>query len=122
MTGRIALVVLGGVAACGEDVDPRPARLAYIAPAILQPACATASCHSRQGEAAGLRFDRDDLGVLRSELILRTLIYVGQPEGSPLVTTFLRGANTDLRMPPDAPLPEADIALIEAWIAAGAPE
>jgi hypothetical protein len=41
---------------------------------------------------------------------------------SPLVTTFLRGENTGLRMPPDGPLPEADIRLIEAWIASEALE
>lgn len=51
----------------------------------------------------------------------RTLIFAGQPEGSPLLN-WLRGSEgVPTRMPPDQPLPAADIALIEKWIADGAP-
>jgi hypothetical protein len=107
--------------ACVADVDDRPATLSYLAPRIFRPSCATASCHSTLSRAAGLDLETADLATLRAELVFRTLVYPGQPEGSPLVN-FLRGEDVPLRMPPDAPLPEADIQLVERWIAEGAPE
>ena len=119
---RRAALPLLVLAACGGDVDDRPATLGYLAPAILRPACATAACHSSQTRAAELDLELDDLRVLRADLVFRTLIYPGQPEGSPLIGFLRGGTNVPFRMPPDAPLPEADIQLVERWIAAGAPE
>jgi hypothetical protein len=116
----LAFLLLG--AACAADVDERPARLSYLAPAILRPSCATSSCHAAEGaRAADLVLDEENLAELRAELLRRTLVYPGRPEGSPLLN-FLTGQGVPLRMPPDLPLPAADIALVEAWIAAGAPE
>jgi hypothetical protein len=112
----LALALL--VAACGGD-DDRPATLSYILPAILEPSCATARCHAGEDAPTGLRFDEMDPEALRRELEDRTLVFTGQPAGSPLLN-WLRGSrDVPTRMPPDQPLADADIALIERWIAEG---
>lgn len=117
---RQALAILALAAACGEEGVARPARLAYLMPAIFRPSCATASCHAGDAPVAGLAFDVSPAEV-RRVLLDNSLVYAGEPEGSPLLN-FLRGEDVPRRMPPDGPLPEADIALVEAWIVAGAPE
>jgi hypothetical protein len=118
MTRRLALLWI--VAGCG-DADPadRPARFAYIQAAILEPSCATAGCHSELSRTAGLVLEGDSDRVL-DELVDEGFVYPGVVEASPLLY-FLRGELGAVRMPPDAPLPEGDIALIERWIDAGAP-
>lgn len=137
------LVWTGG---CGSENDPRAAEWAYISPVILQPSCATTSCHSRAEAAAGL--DLSDPGrayeslfelevwviepmatpgrggckVARGTVVCprprRPLVIPFNPAQSRLVT-MLR-ANGAARMPPDRPLPEVDVRLIERWILNGA--
>ena len=130
--------MLGG---CGDD--PRPAVWAYIAPVIMQPSCATQSCHSRAAAVAGLDFSDPDRGFTsltglrvwvvdpmggagcmsyRGQTVcqrdFRPLITPFNPEQSRLVNMLrARGAR---RMPPDRPLTEADIRLVEKWIRNGA--
>jgi hypothetical protein len=142
----LALLGAGVVPACSGD--PRPAEWAYISPAIMQPNCATASCHSRATAAAGLDFsdahrgyqsltklwvwvpnptpaDKQNLhcgtssgGTPVCDEYFRPLVTPYVPAESRLVNTLrARGA---LRMPPDRPLNEADIRLIEQWILDGA--
>ena len=132
-------------AGCGDAVDRRPATWGYISPAILQPNCATVSCHSTAAAAAGLDFSDPDRGYQSltglSVLILdptqkedKDCMKVGNTvacrrEFRPMVVPFnpdqsrvvhmLRARNA-ARMPPDRPLPEPDIALIERWILNGA--
>jgi hypothetical protein len=146
---RLALAALAlATAGCGAEEDRRPASWEYVSGVLLQPNCATVSCHSRATSAAGLDFSDPDSG--HTSLVgLNT--YVVEPKDSgkeatagclkaagaivcsrdhrPLVTPYnpdqsrlvhmlrARGAR---RMPPDRPLPEADIALVEAWILNGA--
>lgn len=121
------------VGACGSADDNRPADWAYIAPAIIIPNCATSSCHSEAAAASGLDMSTPDKAyrsLTRREVCLycgnpdteddspRPLITPGNPAQSRTVNMMrARGAE---RMPPDRPLPEADIALIEEWIALGA--
>lgn len=113
------LFLLLAAAGCGVEDDPRPAEFDYISTAILQPSCGNAACHSSQNQRKGLILDNPDDGY-------RTLVedsgYVNQllPEESGLVPFILRG-DGELRMPLDAPLPDADIDLIDRWILAGAP-
>jgi hypothetical protein len=119
MDRRAWLVVALGLAACGEPGDEVRARWSYIAPAIVQPSCATASCHSRHTAAAGLQLE----GVDESHIVLvgtgaGNYVVPGQPGRSQLMF-LLRGEET-WRMPPDQPLPRSDIELIERWILAGA--
>jgi hypothetical protein len=142
----MAFVVCGGIAAgCGGDVDERPAAWGYISPAIFQPSCATPSCHSQAAAVAGLDFSDPHRGYAS---LTRLWVWVVDPTGQggpgcgqvegmvvcdqklrPLVTPYdpaasrlvnvLRARNAP-RMPPDRPLVEADIRLIERWILNGA--
>jgi hypothetical protein len=118
MRRAILFIAAVGLGACADD-DPRPATIAYIAPAILRPSCATASCHSRAAAASGLILEGNP-ATIRADLVARSVLHPRHPDASPLVH-LLRGDFTALRMPPDRPLPEMDILLIERWIAEGAP-
>jgi hypothetical protein len=131
---------------CGSDEDLRPAEWAYISPVIMQPNCATTSCHSRAQAAAGLDFSDPGRGY---ESLFDLEVWVVEPASSAgqggckvahgavvcpratraMVTPFNPGqsrlvnllrANGAARMPPDRPLPEADIRLVERWILDGA--
>jgi hypothetical protein len=125
----ISAVAMG---ACGGDED-RPATWSYISPAIIQPNCATTSCHSRGTAVAGLDFSTSKSGwdsLFNQKLapapgspptrpmVTRRLIIAGSPTESRVVN-MLRAYGAS-RMPPDRPLAEGDIALIEEWILAGA--
>lgn len=137
----IALALAG--AACSRT-DDRPADWTYISAALFQPNCATASCHSRDEAVAGLDFSDPDRGY---ESLTALEVWVPDPTGTiggdcktvgatvycafdrPLVLAFndsqsrlvnMLRARAAPRMPPDRPLPEADIQLVEAWIADGA--
>lgn len=118
-------------AGCGDE---RPASWSYISPAIIQPNCATSSCHSRAAAAAGLDLS-DATGGYRSLLDQRLpagrpmanylgkdpprqLVSKGHPTQSRLLN-MLRGIGANV-MPPDRPLPGADIDLVEQWILEGA--
>jgi cytochrome c len=103
---------------CLVACDPpgeRSIEWSYIHPAIVAPSCATASCHSELAETAGLALDDADVGL--AELLARQYILPGDPQ-SPLLY-LLEGDERPL-MPPDAPLPHADVELIRDWIVAGA--
>jgi hypothetical protein len=134
VTPRLLLPVLSVavLVGCGGE-ENRPAAWSYISPAIIQPNCATSSCHSHAAAVAGLDFSTaaDGLkGLTKQKLppadpkddsrtmITRQLILPGNPDESRLVN-MLRARGT-WRMPPDRPLAEADIELIETWILNGA--
>lgn len=137
MTSRSVRFLLVGavvVTGCG-GVDNRPPEWSYISPAIIQPNCATSSCHSRGAAVAGLDLSTADAGykdLLEQRLpqvpgapmgrtdVPRSLVIPGNP-GQSRVVNMLRAFGA-ARMPPDRPLAEADIALIEDWILAGAQE
>ena len=136
LTAMLCLAALG----CGE-VDDRPADWGYISPVLFQGACATSSCHSRAAAAAGLDFSDPDHGytsltalwivdakgksengcVPWSTTVVcpsRPMVVAYDPSQSRLINTLrARGAP---RMPPDRPLPEIDIRLVESWILDGA--
>jgi len=127
-----------------STTDDRPFIWGYLSPVIFQPTCATPSCHSRAAAVAGLDFSDPDSGF--ASLRLGTVWVpapAGDPDGGcqdihgqifcpherPLVVPFnpsqsrvvamLRAQNAP-RMPPDRPLPEVDIELVERWILDGA--
>lgn len=137
------LIACASLTGCGS-ADRAPV-WDYISPVIMEPNCASASCHSPGVAAAGLDFSSPDTGYssltgLWVWIVDRTK--AGQPgcgprDGTivceeqfrPLVTPYdpaqsrlinLLRARDAPRMPPDRPLDEADIELIENWILAGA--
>jgi hypothetical protein len=119
-----------GASGCGGTEDDRDPVWSYISPAIIQPNCATSSCHSQGAAVAGLNLSTAEAGhksLLDLHLALRGM--PGPPKPRPLVTpgnpdesrvvNMLRAQGAQ-RMPPDRPLAEADIRLIERWILNGA--
>jgi hypothetical protein len=115
LVGALAL------AACTQS-DPRPATWSLISTAIIQPRCGTAGCHSELAQVAGMTLDSRDAGY-RALVTMPpdghgAYVVAGDPAASALVY-LLRGDEVG-RMPPDAPLPPADVELIERWIAGGA--
>jgi hypothetical protein len=142
--GLLSLALGLWVSGC-KPYDGRPAEWEYISPLVLEPNCATASCHSRAAAVAGLDFSDSERGYtsltrLRYQIIdryatgehctpanetivcrgsYRPLVMPYNPEQSRLV--HLLRHRTPPRMPPDRPLFESDIRLIEGWILLGAP-
>lgn len=139
-----AALALAG-AACGKN-DDRPAVWTYVSAELFAPNCATASCHSRGSAVAGLDFSDPDRGY---ESLTGLKVWVPDPDGTiggvcktvadtlycerdrPLVLAFnlsqsrvvnMLRARAAPRMPPDRPMSEADIALVESWILDGARE
>jgi hypothetical protein len=132
-----ALVAMGLSAALsgGCGADTRPATWVYISSAIVAPSCATARCHSLGSAAKGLQLDTVEggyfllVGSPPPQNHIPPLppstpptgshhVVPGRPEAS-LLMRRLRGEGAR-RMPPDEPLPDEDIALVERWIREGA--
>jgi hypothetical protein len=140
-------LMLVGVGACG-GVDTRPAEWNFISPAIFQPNCATVSCHSPATSVSGLDFSTASSGYTSlTHLWVSVVIapdaavpagvpcgvqsgtFVCEEQSRPLVTPYdpqgsrvvnMLRARDAPRMPPDRPLTEADIRLVERWILNGA--
>jgi hypothetical protein len=112
---RGCLALCLALVGCQSAAD-RPLEWSYIHPAIIAPSCATSSCHSDLAETAGLALDEP--GGALEELLDRQYVLPGDPE-SPLL--FLLEGDERPLMPPDAPLPRADVELIRDWVEEGAP-
>jgi len=140
-----AWVLAGAATFAGCGRDNRPATWEYIAPAIFEPACASGSCHSPAAAVAGLDLSTPDRGYTS---LTSLWVWVVDPKGTPeqgcmamqgtvvcqreqrsLIVPYvpsqsrlvnvLRAENAP-RMPPDRPLAEGDIELVERWILGGA--
>lgn len=109
--------------------------LANIRAALLVPACSFSSCHGTGGAAGGLNFEGPNLhaDLLGHTVTSNTdlpLIDPGNPEGSWLYRKLAACAPTDkdgepvTHMPLNAPFLSDPrlVAMVRAWIAAGAPE
>ena len=112
LVGALAVGAMG----CGSEKDNRPPEWSYISATIIQPSCATANCHSVLRQRSGV--DLSDRKVAYRQLVGRHFVMPMKPEVSALVA-LMKGEGSR-RMPPDFALPEADIELIEEWIAMGA--
>ena len=112
---RLVLVAAAAVLiGCGSADDPRPAKWSFISATIIEPSCATVGCHSKIANRAGV--DLHDRATGYHDLTTRNFVVPGSPESSAL-HYLLRGEGS-LRMPPDMPLPQADLDLIDEWIRA----
>jgi hypothetical protein len=127
--GFTVLVLIAGLAGCG-GADNRPAKWSYIAPAIIEPNCATVSCHSSVAQRAGVILEPAQKAY---DILTSRHFVVTCPQGQADAGTtcmdmavatseilYLLRAQGSQRMPPDQALPEADVHLIQTWIANGA--
>jgi hypothetical protein len=112
-----ALAPLAMSAGCGGDNDDRPQQWSFIYPAIIEPSCATASCHSNYTREAGVNFGLSS-DEAYYQLVARHFVIPSDANDSELI--YLLKADGAPRMPPDFALPEVDIDLISNWVAAGA--
>jgi hypothetical protein len=119
------LALVACVAGCG-GADNRPAKWSYIAPAIIEPNCATVSCHSAVAQRAGVILEPAQTAY--TTLTTRRFVVtcqdgdtacMGLAVGTSEILALLRAQGSQ-RMPPDQALPESDIHLIQNWIADGA--
>jgi hypothetical protein len=115
VVGVLAAICAPLVAGCG-GADGRAAEWSYVYSGIIEPSCATASCHSDFTRRAGVNFGFKDEAYF--QLVNRHFVIPNVPEQSELL--FLLQAKGARRMPPDYALPNDDIALIYDWIAGGA--
>ena len=124
---RLVLIALV-VSACGSETDDRPATLDYITETILAPSCAAAECHSAFKQEVGDQFDVPS--AARRSIVANSLVVypddAADPSGAYLIRALRVGVPSildknggNVRMPYDAAMPEADIRLIEKWIALG---
>jgi hypothetical protein len=129
----LALLAVGTAVGCG-GVDNRPPTWPFIYSAIIEPSCATANCHSAIAARASVDLSTRDIAYFN--LTARNFVIpddgrtqdAGFPAGAAgaaervdrsTLMQLLR-AQGNLRMPPDQPLPSADIDLIQTWIHNGA--
>jgi hypothetical protein len=115
--------------ACGSATDDRPATLDYITETILAPTCAMAECHSAFKAQVGDVYDTPE--AARLTIVANSLAIpddATNPGGAPLIQAVTIGLPSildpslgNIRMPYVSPMPDADIALIEKWIADGVP-
>jgi hypothetical protein len=120
MFRALSLAALIAVTACLGKPDNRPQTADYIIEAILVPQCGRAACHSSAARSHDLAFDNipDSLDALNSTGRKgQPLVVRNDPMGSRLVQVLTSSNGV---MPPDTPLPQADIDLISEWIANGA--
>jgi hypothetical protein len=108
------LAVIVSSVGCG-GADERPADWSYVHAAIVVPSCATAGCHSENRKAGGVSFGT----APESAQLLLSEQYVTPGDPNSALMQLLEGRERN-RMPPDAPLPDADIELIRRWIVEGA--
>jgi Planctomycete cytochrome C len=99
--------------------EERPETADYIIEAILVPKCGRAGCHSSETEQHGYAFDTIDnaIAAMTSTDRGRMLVSAGSAGDSDLYQVI--SGDREI-MPPDSPLPTADIDLIAQWINDGA--
>ena len=112
----VAAVLALAAAGCGGATDERPEKWSFISATITEPSCATVNCHSALSQRAGLDLSARDVGYDR--LIGGLYVIPGHADQSTLMGWLT--ATGPRRMPPDNPIPDADIQLIAHWINDGA--
>lgn len=124
-----AAICVAALAGACAQVDDRPATWSYVYATVIQPSCTTSNCHSQQASTAGLRLHTREAaytyltGRLCNPLnddnqADHNFVVPYDPERSKLMYQ-LRGREV-YPMPPDVPLPDSEIELVERWILEGA--
>ena len=108
MSKRLMFMAL--LSACGTTPDARPVTLEVVTLEVLKPSCGQVQCHSTTTARSGYVFDTVD-GA-------RTTF---QTQISPGDLSYVLHDKTEFQMPPDWPLEQQDIDLVDAWVSAGAP-
>lgn len=119
---RSALIVVL-VAACGTEPDSRPATLEVVTLTVLAPSCGQVQCHS-SSTTREKNYAFDTVEGTREALGTNGLkVNEAVARGLPLENDLMNVINADgfERMPPDTPLADEDIVLLEKWLVAGAP-
>ncbi len=105
--------------ACGTGEDERPATLEVVTLTILAPSCGQVQCHSSTTRREELAFDTvEHARAAMIELRIDQSIEDGKLIENDLMDVLL---GEDEQMPPDSPLADQDIELIQAWLVAGGP-
>lgn len=118
------------------ELEPGPTLTQLFEPGeVFDPDRGTCSCHQQVGELANERLDLSSPETAFAGLVLRTglqgtdfpMITQRRPSESYLIQKLLRTADGERlhavrgqAMPPDDPLPHADLAKLAHWIASGA--
>jgi hypothetical protein len=94
------------------EVEDRSTDWNYLHAAIIEPSCATAGCHSAWTQVFDMDLSTPEhaCDALTMQRDVRSMVTLINGEGAgdwPL-------------MPPDGPLPPADIELLERWVTDGA--
>jgi hypothetical protein len=124
MVRLACLVLVISASACGTTTDDRPATLANITESILKPTCASAECHSSFVQQSGYDFEnvKGARASFQYDSDLVDIEHIGDPDQPPaLILDLTREQLNKPRMPYDAPLPNADVDLIQQWLEAGLP-
>lgn len=112
----LAFVAVGATAA--ED-DTRHAALKFFESEVrplLAKRCF--ECHGEKKQKGGLRVDH--IAHLKAGGDNGPALIPGKPDQSPMIEA-IRYKNPDFEMPPKEKLPESEIAILERWVALGAP-
>jgi hypothetical protein len=118
------------------ELEPGPSLTELFAPGeVLDPERGACSCHQGEDELASARLDLSDPQTAWTELVLRTglentdfpMVTARRPSESYLLHKLVRTSEGEPlhgllgeAMPPDEPLPHADLVRIAHWIASGA--
>jgi hypothetical protein len=104
------LLMAALVSACGTTPDERPATLEVVTLEVLKPSCGQVQCHSTTTARSGYAFDTVDAARTTFQMQL-----------SPGELSYVIHQKSEFQMPPDWPLAQQDIDLVDAWVTAGAP-
>jgi hypothetical protein len=123
----IASACGGGEPLPGDVSDAGMPTLADVQARVFTPSCAFSTCHSGSAPAAGLDLDlarRDAMVHVRSPVHADSILIVpGDPDASYLYRKLADDPPPlGDRMPIGSPLDPTRLALVRAWIAAGAIE
>lgn len=115
-------LLLCALAACGADDRPLDAQ--YITDTVLAPTCGSVECHSTFVQSDNVVLDT--YSAMRNTIVNLPLLSFSpdqydpaDPDDSALITWLTQTDPFGLgigRMPQDAPMPNADVELLKAWI------